>query len=132
MGVNSSFGFIFGSLWDFFTKCDIIITKCDKSLLQNASAFLLQNSTVILPNTTVATKCDKGLLQNASVHTLFCDFNIAIISLILLMIISKPFLFSVIRDYRLSIWHYHFQQIKKRKVEPSYFFSFFIVDKTFT
>ena len=34
------------------------ITKCDKSLLQNASGFLLQNMTVLLQNATVITKCN--------------------------------------------------------------------------
>ena len=33
------------------------ITKCDRSLLQNASGFLLQNATVLLQNATVITKC---------------------------------------------------------------------------
>ena len=34
------------------------ITKCDRSLLQNASGFLLKNATVLLENATVLTKCD--------------------------------------------------------------------------
>ena len=34
------------------------ITKCDRSLLQNASGFLLKNPTVLLENATVLTKCD--------------------------------------------------------------------------
>ena len=34
------------------------ITKCDKSLLQNVSGFLLQNATVLLQNATIITKCD--------------------------------------------------------------------------
>ena len=34
------------------------ITKCDRSLLQNASGFLLQNATVLLENATALTKCD--------------------------------------------------------------------------
>ena len=29
------------------------ITKCDKSLLQNVSGFLLQNATVLLQNATI-------------------------------------------------------------------------------
>ena len=36
----------------------VVITKCDKSLLENASGFLLQNATVLLQNATVITKCD--------------------------------------------------------------------------
>ena len=35
-----------------------IITKCDRSLLQNVSGFLLQNATVLLQNATVIAKCD--------------------------------------------------------------------------
>ena len=48
---------MFDSLWQF-------ITKCDKSLLQNAPGFyyemwqLLQNATVLLQNATVLTNCD--------------------------------------------------------------------------
>ena len=44
---------------DIITKCySYFITKCDISLLQNASGFLLQNATVLLQNATVITKCD--------------------------------------------------------------------------
>ena len=44
---------------DIVKKCDnYFITKCDRSLLQNASGFLLQNLTVLLQNVTVITKCD--------------------------------------------------------------------------
>ena len=44
---------------DVFTKCDsYFITKRDRSLLQNASGFLLQNATVLLQNVTVITKCN--------------------------------------------------------------------------
>ena len=35
-----------------------LITKCDRSLLQNPSGFLLKSATVLLQNTTVVTKCD--------------------------------------------------------------------------
>ena len=42
-----------------------VITKCDRSLLQNVSDFLLQNVTVLLQNATI-------LLQNATVITK-CD-----------------------------------------------------------
>ena len=34
------------------------LQKCDKSLLENASGFLLQNATVLLQNVTGITKCD--------------------------------------------------------------------------
>ena len=51
----------------------IFITKYDKSLLQNATGFLLQNATGLLQNATVFTKCDsyykmQHLLQTATVH----------------------------------------------------------------
>ena len=57
-----------------------IITKCDKSLLQNALGILFQNATVLLQNVTVVTKCVdfitncnsyykmRRLLQNALIH----------------------------------------------------------------
>ena len=51
---------------DIITKCNSYgIKKCDRSLLQNASGFLLQNETVFLQNATV-------VLQNATVVT-NCD-----------------------------------------------------------
>ena len=34
-----------------------IITKCDRSLFQNAAGFLLQNATVLFQNATVITDC---------------------------------------------------------------------------
>ena len=44
---------------DIITKCDsYFIIKCDKSLLQNASSFSLQNVTVLSQNATVITNCD--------------------------------------------------------------------------
>ena len=45
---------------DVITRCDSnFTTKCDKSILQNASGFfLVQNATVLLQNVTVTTKCD--------------------------------------------------------------------------
>ena len=44
---------------DIITKCNsYFITKCDRSLPQNAPAFLLQNVTVLLQNVTVTTNCD--------------------------------------------------------------------------
>ena len=51
---------------DIIIKCDsYFIKKCDRSLLQNASGFFLQNATVLLQNAvillqnvTVITKCD--------------------------------------------------------------------------
>ena len=51
---------------DVITKCDsCFITKCDRSLLQSASGFLLKNATVLLQNGTI-------WLQNATVITK-CD-----------------------------------------------------------
>ena len=63
-------------------KCDsYFIRKCNRSLLQNPSGFLLQNATVLLQNTTVITKYDdfttkrdsyykmRRLLQIATVQT---------------------------------------------------------------
>ena len=44
---------------DIITKCDnYFITKCGKSLLQDASGFISQNSTVLFQNTKVISKCD--------------------------------------------------------------------------
>ena len=60
---------------DIISKCDsYFITKYDKSLLQNASVFLLQNVTVISKCDDFITNCDKyykmrRLLQNAPVRT---------------------------------------------------------------
>ena len=60
---------------DIISKCDsYFITKYDKSLLQNASVFLLQNVTVISKCDDFITNFDKyykmrSLLQNASVRT---------------------------------------------------------------
>ena len=61
-----SFSSCSGSLWtllqnatDMITKHDrFFIRKCDKSLLQNVSAFLLQHATALLQNVTVVTKCN--------------------------------------------------------------------------
>ena len=59
-----------------------IITKCDRSLIQNGLGFLLQNVTVLLQNATVITNCDnfitkcdsyykiRRLLQIATVHSI--------------------------------------------------------------
>ena len=45
-------------------KCDsYFITKCTRSLLQNASEFLLQNATVLLQNTTVITNCNNFITK---------------------------------------------------------------------
>ena len=67
---------------DIITKCNsYFVTKCERSLLQNASGFLLQNSTVLLQNATFITKrnnfitkCDsyykmQGLLKIATVQS---------------------------------------------------------------
>ena len=47
------------------TICDsYFIKKCDKSLLQNGSAFLVQNATVLLQNVTVYAKCSDRYLDD--------------------------------------------------------------------
>ena len=52
-----NYGTLLQNATDMITKYDsYFITKCDKSLLQNASGFLLQNATVLLQNATVITK----------------------------------------------------------------------------
>ena len=54
---------------DIITKCDsYFVIKCDKSLLRNASGFLLQNATVLLQNATVITFIMRLLLHIATVH----------------------------------------------------------------
>ena len=66
---------------EIITKCDsYFIKKRDRNLLQNVSAFLLQNATVLLENASVITKCNnfitkcdsyykmRRLLQNTSVQ----------------------------------------------------------------
>ena len=45
-----------------------IITKCDRSLLKNASAFLLQNATVLLQNVTVITNYDDFMTKSDSCY----------------------------------------------------------------
>ena len=49
--VKNGYGFIFGSLCNF-------ITKCDKNLLQNVSSVLLKNVTVIIKCVDFMTKSD--------------------------------------------------------------------------
>ena len=83
--VTVSYMTLYGSLFqnerDVITKCDsYFITKCERSLLQIASSFLLQNGTVLLENVIVITKrddfitkCDsyykmRHLLQVVTVH----------------------------------------------------------------
>ena len=54
---------------DIITKYDsYFITKCDKSLLQNASGFLLQNTTVLLQNATVIKNCDNFITKYDSYY----------------------------------------------------------------
>ena len=57
---------------DIIIKCDsCFITKCDKSLLQDTSGFMLQNATVSLQNTTVVTNCDDFIRKCDSITK--CD-----------------------------------------------------------
>ena len=69
---------MFGSLGHVITKLDrfyykmdsFFITKCDKSLLQNASDFLLQNATKVYYKMHQIFYCKmRQLLQNATVVT---------------------------------------------------------------
>ena len=86
--VKSAYGFVFGSLWHFITKCgrhyckmrQLFHYKMRQKLWQNASGVLLQNVTVLLQNPSVITKCVdfitkfdsyckmRRLLQNAPFH----------------------------------------------------------------
>ena len=60
---------------DIITKCDsYFITKCDRSLLQNSSGFLLQHAIVITKCDNFLTKCESyykmgRLLEVATVHS---------------------------------------------------------------
>ena len=71
------------------------ITKCDKSLLQNTTGFLLQNATALLQNATVIKNCDdfitkcnnyykmRRLLQIATGHLskqIRCNVDILLVS----------------------------------------------------
>ena len=84
MGVNSvtiSYLIHYSSLLQNATD---IITKCDRSLLQNVPGFLLQNVKLLLLNATIIIKCDnfttkcdsyfkmRRLLQIATVQC--CEF----------------------------------------------------------
>ena len=67
---------------DIITKCkSYFVTKCDRSLLQNAPGFLLQNVTVTTNCDNFITKCDnyykiEGLLQIAIVQSVtHCRLN---------------------------------------------------------
>ena len=63
---------------DVITKCgSYFITKCDRSLLQNASDFLIQNATVLLQNATVITKCDDFIAKCDSYYKMRRSLQIA-------------------------------------------------------
>ena len=57
---------------DIITKCDsYFITKCDRSLLQNASGFLSQNllsQGLLLQNATVIAKCGDSITKYDSYY----------------------------------------------------------------
>ena len=56
---------------DIIAKCDsYFIIKCERSLLENASGFLLQNTTVLLENVTVFTNCDDFITKCDSYYKL--------------------------------------------------------------
>ena len=44
------------------------------TLLQNVTAFLLQNATVLSQNLTIITKCDDFITKSDSYYILKCDF----------------------------------------------------------
>ena len=48
-----------------------VITKCDRSLLQNASGFLLQNATVIAKCDDFITNCGSTMLCNYPANLIF-------------------------------------------------------------
>ena len=66
MGVNSvtflyliDYDSLLQNVTHIITKCgSVFITKCDLSLLQYVSGFLLQDTTILLQNATVITQCD--------------------------------------------------------------------------
>ena len=54
---------------DIVTKCNsYFITKCDRSLLQNASGFFLQNATILLQIATAQSFRTKGNYLAAKSH----------------------------------------------------------------
>ena len=56
---------------DIVRKCDsYFITKCERSLLQNVSGFLLQNGTASLPNVTVITSSDSPTIIKFNIERL--------------------------------------------------------------
>ena len=75
---------------DIITKCDTyFITKCDKRSLQNASGFLLQNTTVLLQNWTVIRNSD-DLLQNGTFIT-NCDSTVTMDTSSTIALLRTPF-----------------------------------------
>ena len=77
---------------DILTKCDsYFITKCGKSLSQNASGFLLQNATVLLQNAIAITNCDD--------FTTICDSYYKMRHLIQIATVQKTIL-----KYKLCIY----------------------------
>ena len=58
---------------DIVSKCNsYFITKCVRSLLQNAPSFLLQNVTVLLQNAAIDTKCAVYCKLRWYNHLLIC------------------------------------------------------------
>ena len=82
-GVNSStvsylihYDNLLQNVTDVITKCNsCFIIKCDRSLLQNALGFLLQNATVLLQNVTVITKCN-NFITKCNVYYKLQQYNI--------------------------------------------------------
>ena len=62
------------------TKCDsCFIRKCNRSLLNNVSGLLLQNTTVLLQNATVITNCDDFITKCDSYYKMLCLLQIVTI-----------------------------------------------------
>ena len=62
---------------DIITKCDsYFITKCNRSLLETASGFLLQNARVLSQNVTVITNCDNFITKCNSYYKMRCLLQI--------------------------------------------------------
>ena len=71
--INSSFDFIFGSLWYFITKCDsYFFTKFDKCLLQNVSGFFITKCNSFMTIYYNCYKMHRFYYKNATVFT-NCD-----------------------------------------------------------
>ena len=82
------------------------ITKCGRSLLENASGILLQNATVLLQNATVITNCDDFITKCDSYHKIRRLLQIATVQT---EIRSSFDVFLIVKTYRALLFHrvYH-------------------------